>query len=216
MTARYGNAYKNTMGFWGNVDELHGLAGDDILDGRWGSGLMYGGKDNDTYYIDGLNDQVVELADEGHDKVYSSINYTLRDNVEDLELTGNARDGTGNNLQNHIIGNDLRNILDGRGGADTLEGGRGDDIYIVDVAGDEVIEDANEGIDTVYSTATAFTLDANVENLYLRIWSDQRHRQPARQLDQRHRRQQRAAGRRRPRHPRRLGRRRHHVGWDRE
>ena len=167
MTARYGTNYNNTMGFWGLIDELHGLGGDDILDGRWGSGRMYGGRDNDIYYIDGLNDQVIELPKEGRDKVYSSISYTLRDNVEDLELTGNATDGTGNNLQNHIIGNDRDNTLDGRAGADILEGGRGNDAYYVDVAGDEVIENADEGTDTVFSTAFAFTLDANVERLVL-------------------------------------------------
>src|SRR5688500_10510647 len=55
MAARYGTPYKNTMGFWGNVDEVHGLGGDDTLDGRWGSGRMYGGTDNDIYYIDGTN-----------------------------------------------------------------------------------------------------------------------------------------------------------------
>jgi Ca2+-binding RTX toxin-like protein len=128
---------------------------------------MYGGKDNDIYYIDGLDDEVIELAKEGHDKVYSSISYTLRDNVEDLELTGSATYGAGNSLQNHLIGNNYDNTLDGRGGADTMEGGRGNDYYYVDVAGDEVIERAGEGTDLVISSADSYTLRANVENLRL-------------------------------------------------
>jgi Ca2+-binding RTX toxin-like protein len=171
MTARYGTPYKNTMGFWGLVDELHGLGGDDILDGRWGSGRMYGGMDNDTYYIDGTNDQVIELAGEGtKDKVFSSVlDYTLPANVEQLELIGGsaARSGTGNGLNNLIIGNEYGNDLVGGGGADILEGGLGNDNYWVDQAGDAVIEYEDEGTDTVYSTAFTFTLDSNVERLVL-------------------------------------------------
>jgi Ca2+-binding RTX toxin-like protein len=60
-------------------------------------------------------------------------------------------------------GNDL---LDGREGADTLRGGAGNDRYVVDQAGDVVIELANEGRDSVSSSVT-YTLSANVEVLTL-------------------------------------------------
>jgi Ca2+-binding RTX toxin-like protein len=45
-------------------------------------------------------------------------------------------------------------------------GGRGDDIYVVDNAGDVVTEVQNEGADTVQAGIT-YTLGANVENLTL-------------------------------------------------
>src|SRR5262249_22598158 len=51
-------------------------------------------------------------------------------------------------------------------GADTLAGGTGNDIYIVDNTGDTVTENSGEGTDTVRSSAT-YTLSANVENLTL-------------------------------------------------
>ena len=85
-------------------------------------------------------------------------------NVENLTLTGPGNfDGTGNTLNNVIIGNDGNNLLtgdngndtlDGGGGGDTLKGGLGNDVYFVDLDKDVVVEDAREGKDTVYSTVT--------------------------------------------------------------
>ena len=59
-------------------------------------------------------------------------------------------------------------MLDGGLGADTLTGGDGDDGYVVDNVGDQVIEagTAGAGIDIVRSSVS-FTLGANVENLDL-------------------------------------------------
>ena len=54
-------------------------------------------------------------------------------------------------------------------GADLLSGGAGDDTYGVDNPGDSIIENVNEGIDTVESLVT-HTLGANVENLTLVSW----------------------------------------------
>ena len=59
-------------------------------------------------------------------------------------------------------GNDT---LDGGGGNDTLIGGAGNDVYVVDVVGDVVTENLNEGTDEVRSSAAAYVLSANVENL---------------------------------------------------
>ena len=68
---------------------------------------------------------------------------------------------------NHIIfGNSRDNILDGRGGNYTMQGGAGNDTYIVDSVGDVVKELAHQGVDTVKASVT-FTLGANVENLTL-------------------------------------------------
>jgi Ca2+-binding RTX toxin-like protein len=56
--------------------------------------------------------------------VLSSTWYTLADNVENLTLTGAASvSGTGNALDNVIIGNGANNTLTGLAGADRLDGG---------------------------------------------------------------------------------------------
>jgi Ca2+-binding RTX toxin-like protein len=148
---------------------LFGNDGANILDGKGGVDFMAGGKGNDKYYVDNVSDQVVEKAGEGVDTVYSSVSYDLEakaGNAENLVLTGNAGHGWGNGLNNTLTGNDAANDLDGRGGADTMIGGKGDDEYVVDHVGDKVIENAGEGIDSVDSSVN-FTLGANVEHLSL-------------------------------------------------
>ncbi|MGY4472364.1 Ca2+-binding RTX toxin-like protein [Bradyrhizobium sp. LB9.1b] len=60
-------------------------------------------------------------------------------------------------------GNDL---IDGRGGADTMAGGLGDDTYIVSSAGTKVVDAFGAGIDTV-KASVSFTLGDNLENLTL-------------------------------------------------
>ena len=97
--------------------------------------------------------------------------------VQNLTLTGTANadtliGGSGNDSLSGLGGNDTlignagNDQLDGGTGTDTLLGGLGDDTYVVDSASDVVTENANEGIDSVYSSITR-TLGANSENLTL-------------------------------------------------
>jgi Ca2+-binding RTX toxin-like protein len=144
------------QGLDGN-DALWGRAGDDRLDGGAGADTMYGEAGNDTYVVDSTADVVTENTGEGTDTVESSITYSLPANVENLTLTGNAPlNGTGNALDNVLTGNSAANVL---------TGGAGNDTYIVG-AGDTVVENLNEGTDTVLSALT-YTLPSNVENLLL-------------------------------------------------
>ena len=52
-------------------------------------------------------------------------------------------------------------------GADTLEGGAGNDVYIIDDVADVVVEALSSGDDVVYSSIADTTLTANVETLYM-------------------------------------------------
>jgi Ca2+-binding RTX toxin-like protein len=147
------------------ANALYGNTGNNLLNGGAGADVMFGGLGNDTYFVDG-GDGVIENANEGTDSVFSTTHYALSANVENLVLQGNADlQGYGNNLANALYGNTGNNILNGEGGADIMFGGAGNDAYFVD-GGDGVIENANEGNDTVFST-THYALPANVENLVL-------------------------------------------------
>ncbi|MFB3884943.1 MAG: calcium-binding protein [Thermodesulfobacteriota bacterium] len=144
---------------------LIGNSGENVLDGCEGDDEMIGAAGDDTYIV-GFGDAVFENPDEGVDTVQSSIDYTLNQNVENLILTGSASKGTGNGLNNTLIGNTEENILDGQAGADWMNGGEGDDFYVVDNVSDKVIEESSEGIDSVESSVT-YALGQNIENLIL-------------------------------------------------
>ena len=64
------------------------------------------------------------------------------------------------------LATERNDTIDGGAGADTMAGGLGDDAYIVDNAGDQVIEADGGGVDLVQSSVT-YTLGDNVENLEL-------------------------------------------------
>lgn len=161
----------------GGNDVLQGLAGSDYLDGGAGADTLEGGAGNDTL-LGGLGndvyigvdagDTITELAGQGTDRVETALSaYTLAANVENLTYTGTGNfAGTGNALNNAIIGGTGNDVLDGGAGNDTLTGGAGNDTYRLDVATDRAIEALDGGTDTViYGGATNYTLAANVENL---------------------------------------------------
>ena len=146
---------------------LTGLAGNDTIDGGAGADTLIGGTGDDVYLVDNAGDLITENANEGIDSVQSSISYVLGANIEKLTLTNtaaiNASGNAGNNL---LIGNGSNNSLNGGLGSDTMRGGFGNDTYVVDSAGDVVIEGANSGLDTVESSVN-YSLDSNLENLSL-------------------------------------------------
>ena len=59
--------------------------------------------------------------------------------------------GAGKDTINALGGNDL---INGGSGSDTMIGGAGSDTYVVDHTSDVVVENANEGTDTVQSSIT--------------------------------------------------------------
>ena len=126
-----------------------------------------GGAGDDSYFVDDSADAIIENPNAGTDIVQAEVSYTLPTNVENLSLlnVGNIN-ATGNALNNVLTGNDYANRLNGLSGQDTLIGGFGDDIYVIDDVGDVIVENLEEGIDTV-ETNLNHTLIANLENLIL-------------------------------------------------
>jgi Ca2+-binding RTX toxin-like protein len=175
-----GNVLSNFMTGNSAVNNLTGGAGNDTLNGGDDIDTLIGGGGDDTYIVDTTTDVIKEAANAGRDTVVSSVSFSLAAiaNVENLSLTGaTAINGTGNSLNNLIIGNSAANnlfgdvgndTLNGDDGIDTLSGGAGSDTYIVDSTTDVITEEANAGIDTVASSVSfSLAAIANVENLRL-------------------------------------------------
>ncbi len=95
----------------------------------------------------------------------SPINGTVGGDTITSRINGATVNGLGGNDVLHGMGG--ADMLDGGTGADTMTGRGGNDIYLVDNAGDKIVEAANEGVDIVYAT-TSYTLAAGVSVNILR------------------------------------------------
>jgi Ca2+-binding RTX toxin-like protein len=166
-----GNNLGNTLTGNASANVITGGSGADTLDGKNGGDTLTGGAGHDTYFVYSDKDRVIEEVNGGIDTVnvvaYAKNTYSLEANIENAVAYSKAAINlTGNALNNTLTGNAVANILDGGEGADRLVGGKGNDTYIVDNLGDVVVEEANEGLDTVKSSID-YSLTANVENLTL-------------------------------------------------
>lgn len=135
-------------------DVLSGNSGDDTIYGGGGDDHLGGGIGNDTFYVDSQSDIIFEGANEGQDRVFSTSNYYLYANVEDLTLTGDASIfGVGNGLANVITGNDASNLLIAGAGNDTVNGGDSNDTLY-----------GQDGNDTLNGDAGIDYLDGGIGN----------------------------------------------------
>lgn len=110
----------------------------------WYDALLAGGTDNGTF------------SGTPRDRLISI------ENVEGSAYKDRLIGDGGANRLSGLAGHDF---LDGAGGADTLVGGLGDDIYVVDTAGDQVVENLGEGADAVRTGLASYALGSNVEHL---------------------------------------------------
>ncbi|ESQ73771.1 calcium-binding protein [Asticcacaulis sp. AC402] len=150
---------------WGNSlnNLLVGNSGHNLFQGEAGADTTVGGAGDDTYIITANSDVVIELESEGYDLVQTTARKTtLSDHVENLTLMGDPlwhQEGTGN-----ALGNILMSF---HAGSSVLRGGAGNDTYYLNGNFDFIEEEAGEGYDVVYSTASVTIAGQYVERVEL-------------------------------------------------
>jgi Ca2+-binding RTX toxin-like protein len=154
-----------------DADILIGTPNADTLNGSNGADVMVGHAGNDSYFVDNGGD-VVSESERG--QRHGVCEHPLCPASRGRE-PGVARQRRSAGIRQRSGQHDHRQqwieSFDGRGGADSMTGGAGNDTYFVDDAGDVVVENANEGTDAVFSAAH-FALSANVETLVLQGSAD--------------------------------------------
>lgn len=139
-----------------HVNYLHGGDGNDQLRGIANATThMAGGAGDDWYFVRDASDTIFEEAGAGTDRVYSTINYVLGDNVEELWLQNAGLTGVGNALDNRLVGSsgdetlwglDGNDLMQGGAGNDTLWGGNGNDTLRGDDGDDRLYGEADNDL----------------------------------------------------------------------
>ena len=173
LTYTGSGAFAGTGNATANV--LTGGAGNDVLAGRGGLDQLIGGAGLDTASyaaagarVDARLNAGRALDDgDGSTDTFSGIENLTGSNFDDLLIGDNGANvlsgGLGRDTLLGLGGDDV--LIGGSGVPNQLQGGTGNDTYVLTTVGDTVIELAGEGTDTVETTLGAYTLGAHVENL---------------------------------------------------
>lgn len=122
-----------------------GDKGDRLVDvGGAGQGpvTLRGGKGGDEYYVYRADTVIAETGNGGVDTVYTSRSHSLARNVENLTALVGAQRAV-------LAGNDGDNRIEGNAHANTLRGGRGDDLIITHAGADLIQHAFGDGHDVV-------------------------------------------------------------------
>ncbi len=146
-----GSLYDDVLIGDGGANTLNGLAGADVLEGGAGADTMDGGAGIDT------------------------ISYAHATSAVSAAFTNTSGGGSGrageaaaDTFTNAeiLLGSAYNDTLGGFASTQKLQGGAGDDLYILSGATAAIIvENSGEGIDTVQTAISGVTLAPNVENL---------------------------------------------------
>ncbi|WP_369831765.1 calcium-binding protein, partial [Caulobacter sp. HMWF009] len=156
------------VGLWltgtGVADSLTGGASSDVLTGGLGNDSLNGGSGTDAAVYAGPRSQYVVTptgtgaftvrdtlvsGGEGTDWLVGVEQLWFSDQIITTDAAAVAVNLVGTALADTLIGAGGADTLDGGVGLDSLVGGAGDDLYVVDNAGDVVVELAGGGYDTV-------------------------------------------------------------------
>lgn len=193
--------------FTGNSldNEIIGNDGANVMIGGGGQDYLRGEQGDDTYIVYDEDARFGESAGGGFDKVlfagttsnslHNGFDYSLPyyevhipklwmiNHIEQVgvynQYSTNSVNLRGSLQADLMTGNNGINLLEGHAGNDTMAGYSGDDYYFVGEAGDTVVEQAGDGLDTVFIgryhptktaavpvTITSYILPENVERVF--------------------------------------------------
>jgi len=147
------------------ANRLVGTDLDDTITGGAGRDTLEGGAGNDVFVIDRAIDYLATEVISGGDGIdelrfngshdFELLILGAAVDVERVVMTGSAGlevDATGMSSAVHIVGNDGANDFRGTAKADTLEGGAGNDLFIINSAADHAageLVSGGDGFDTL-------------------------------------------------------------------
>jgi Ca2+-binding RTX toxin-like protein len=137
-----GNAADNHLAGGASNDALSGGLGNDVLVGGGGADMLDGGDGTDT-----------------SDYSASAAGVTV-DLIGGTGAGGDAEADTLTSIE-RVVGSAFSDTLISAAIGSTLQGGAGDDVYIVDGDGVTVIEAAGEGNDEIRTSASVYSIAAN-------------------------------------------------------
>jgi serralysin len=132
-----------------------------------------------VYYADGtlISSHLTDLSLDFNfsasinDNYFISVDSPVDWHFEDYSLRVSsgiqANIVNGGSENDNLLGTVGNDVIDGGAGDDVMKGGAGDDTYIVDSKKDKIIENVNEGNDSVKTALDNYFLPSNVENLAL-------------------------------------------------
>jgi len=144
----HGDNGNDTLSGGAGTNAVYGDAGNDILIANLGSDTLHGGDGNDRFRVSVAGTTIVELADEGVDQVFTSVDFTLASNVERMTSLGIGLTLVGNDLANILFGDSGNNAILGGSGNDNIRGAAGDDTVRGEGGNDAVLGDT--GNDSVF------------------------------------------------------------------
>jgi Ca2+-binding RTX toxin-like protein len=161
----------------GNLVGLANTTGGDVLLANSGADTLIsavglldqleGGTGSDLFEVNYVSDTVTVGKSHGIDTIQSSVSFSAAANVADLVFTGTAAvSGTGNSLANLIIANDGSDTLTAGSGLATLQGGAGNDVFVINNLNDVVIDTSTTSANTLRSSVS-YTLPTNINALVL-------------------------------------------------
>ena len=165
----YGNDYANTVTLMGGHDKAWLGGGNDAIHTGSGNDKVWGEGGNDTITMADGDDWADGGA--GDDVILGAsfkYGYPAFEDGDNILYGGAGNDklygGTGTDYLSGGTGDDFMFADWSAWGDDTMVGGLGNDTYLTD-GGDDIIENANEGLDTIEFIGQIFTLPEHVENL---------------------------------------------------